>query len=77
MMICATISPLISGAFTSQYLPAIHVPHQHIQQRQVGLESQMQWQRAALLCATQVHFHGRSCLGKMEASGLLPEGKAD
>lgn len=48
--------PLISGAFTSQYLPAIHVPHQHIQQQQVGLEGQMQWQRAALLCATQVHF---------------------
>jgi len=45
MMICATISPLISGAFTSQYLPAIHVPHQHIQQQQVGLEGQMQLQR--------------------------------
>ena len=56
MMICATISPLISDAFTSQYLPATHVSHQHIQQLQVGLEVQMQWQRAALLCATQVHF---------------------
>jgi len=69
--------PLISGAFTSQFLPAIHGPHQHIQQQQVGLEGQMQWQRAALLCAIQVHFHGRFCSGTMEAGGLLPEGKAD
>lgn len=39
MMICATISPLIIGAVTRQYLPATHVPLQHAQQQQVSLSA--------------------------------------